>query len=422
MQVLKDIAATGRTVIATIHQPRSDIWRLADNVTLLAKGGVVAFSGRRADAVPYFSRIGYPMPSAFFNPADHLLDLVSVDPRAATHAASQARVRGLTDAWRAAASQSADEDVPALNEKSKWRLSRPTVSAAAENKLSSGSRTTRMHIALPVVLQRHWLNIWRQPDVFINRGMQAPFVGALFILFFQHLSTGAQGAQDRIGLTLQSTSALAFVGLLNSMSVLPPERNLYLHEAASSARYSPATFVIMYTLVELPPQIFAAFGYTGIMHAAVGMQTSVAIFFEFFATIWAMQSLGESLAIVVGMWVRSEGLTVTINSTFLSLLNQTAGVVSLNVPRWLAAISWGTPFKAAVKVQLINECVGLVFRCSPEEVASGKCVAQTGEQILALFQWVDLDAARFAGIMVAVTVAWRVLAWLSVAGRVRGFR
>jgi hypothetical protein len=113
---------------------------------------------------------------------------------------------------------------------------------------------------------------------------------------------------------------------------------------------------------------------------------------------------------------------VTINSTFLSLLNQTAGVVSLNVPRWLAAISWGTPFKAAVKVQLINECVGLVFRCSPEEVASGKCVAQTGEQILALFQWVDLDAARFAGIMVAVTVAWRVLAWLSVAGRVRGFR
>lgn len=59
MQVLRDIAATGRTVIgasppphltprvlltlaATIHQPRSDIWQLADNVTLLAKGGVVA--------------------------------------------------------------------------------------------------------------------------------------------------------------------------------------------------------------------------------------------------------------------------------------------------------------------------------------------------------------------------------------------
>jgi len=81
MQVLRDIAATGRTVIATIHQPRSDIWRLADNVTLLAKGGVIAYSGRRSEAVPYFTSIGHPMPSEFFNPADHLLDLVSVDPR-----------------------------------------------------------------------------------------------------------------------------------------------------------------------------------------------------------------------------------------------------------------------------------------------------------------------------------------------------
>lgn len=56
MQVLRDIAATGRTVIgeslhlvgvlakfiATIHQPRSDICQLADNVTLLAKGGLIA--------------------------------------------------------------------------------------------------------------------------------------------------------------------------------------------------------------------------------------------------------------------------------------------------------------------------------------------------------------------------------------------
>ncbi|BEI93776.1 uncharacterized protein CcaverHIS019_0602350 [Cutaneotrichosporon cavernicola] len=416
MQVLKDIAATGRTVIATIHQPRSDIWRLADNVMLLAKGGVVAYSGRRADAVRYFTGIGYPMPSEFFNPADHLLDLVSVDPRARTHLASAARVRSLTDAWRAISVQDPGEDTPHLKEKS-WRRDH-TVSEPEVGKLSSGSRTTSMRIALPVVLQRHWLNLWRQPEVFFNRWMQAPFVGALFILFFQRLTKGAQGAQDRIGLTLQSTSALAFVGLLNSMSIFPPERNLYLHEAASSARYSPATFVIMYTLVELAPEIFASLGYTAIMHVGVGMQTSASIFFQFFATIWVMQNLGESLCIIVGVWVRSEGLTVTILSTFLSLVAQTAGLVSLNVPRWLAAIAWGTPFKGAIKVQLINECVGLVFDCSAQQVSDGKCIAQTGEQIIALFGWRDLNVARFAGIMVATAVAWRILSWVSVAARV----
>lgn len=71
----------------------------------------------------------------------------------------------------------------------------------------------------------------------------------------------------------------------------------------------------------------------------------------------------------------------SILSTLLSLLSQISGVVSLNVPRWLAAIAWSTPFKAAVKIQIINECVGLVFNCTPEEIADGKCVAQTGAQM-----------------------------------------
>jgi len=79
------------------------------------------------------------------------------------------------------------------------------------------------------------------------------------------LGVDALGAQDRIGLTIQSTAALGFVGLLNAMAVFPAERNLYLHESNSSARYSPATFVLMYTLVELPPQIFGAMGYAAVV-------------------------------------------------------------------------------------------------------------------------------------------------------------
>lgn len=250
MQVLKDIASTGRTVIATIHQPRSDIWRLADNVTLLAKGGVVAYSGKRADAVPYFTSIGWPMPSEFFNPADHLLDLVSVDPRPATHDASAARVRRMICSWRS--SGHGQKEVGAEP-------------AEAQGEVKSGSSTTPMRIALPVTLSRHFKNLIRQPDVFLSRLLQAPFVGALFILFYQRLTHGPEGAQDRIGITIQSTAALVFVGLLTSMSVYPAERNLYLHEYRSSARYSPATFIAMYTLVELPTEVFACLGYAAIV-------------------------------------------------------------------------------------------------------------------------------------------------------------
>lgn len=254
MQVLKDIAATGRTVIATIHQPRSDIWKLADNVTLLARGGHVAYSGKRADAIPYFTSIGYPMPTEFFNPADHLLDIVSVDPRPALNSASAKRVGDMVATWSTyEAKETGDEDVSTLN---------------TTDEIHSGAKTTPMRIALPVVLVRHWTNIWRQKGVFMNRWMQAPFVGALFIFFFQRLTHGPQGAQDRIGITIQSSTALAFVGVLNAVAIFPPERDLYFHEANSSARYSSATFVLMYSLVEIGPQIFGALAYSAIVSYA----------------------------------------------------------------------------------------------------------------------------------------------------------
>ena len=166
MQVLRDIAATGRTVIATIHQPRSDIWKLADNITLLARGGVIAvslerafnplgpdsfqFSGKRAEAVSYFTSIGHPVPSEFFNPADHLLDLVSVDPRPSNQPKSLERVHKLTSAWRArAGATDAGEETK----------------GGEASLIKRGEGTSSMRVALPVVLERQWRNLWRRKDV-----------------------------------------------------------------------------------------------------------------------------------------------------------------------------------------------------------------------------------------------------------------
>ncbi|KAL1410291.1 hypothetical protein Q8F55_004297 [Vanrija albida] len=428
MQVLKDIAATGRTVIATIHQPRSDIWRLADNVTLLAKGGIVAFNGRQSEAVNYFNNLGYPMPSAYFNPADHLLDLVSVDPRPGPpHDASERRVQRITGTWHAVEGKEVGDEPTkeAVNGDGNGSSPSPPSSAASPaqpQKITRGEGTTPMRIALPVVLSRHWISLWRQKEVLFNRWFQSTLMGAMFLLFFQRLTHGPQGAQDRIGISIQSTQSVSFVGLINAMAVLPAERNLYLHEAQSSARYSPGTFVIMYTLVEQAPQIFSALVYGAIMNVGVGMQTSARIYFEFITTIWALLNMGESMALATGMWVRSPGLTVTIISTLLSVVGQISGIMSLSVPKWMADVAWFTCYKAAVRIQVINEYLGLKFNCTPEEVSTGKCIAQNGGQVIALFGWSDLNTAKFTGIIVAVAIGWRLLAYFSVVGRVGGFR
>lgn len=62
-----------RTVVFTIHQPRSNIVAMFDHLILLAQGKTV-FSGEFSKCQDYLERIGQPCPPGF-NIADYLIDL-----------------------------------------------------------------------------------------------------------------------------------------------------------------------------------------------------------------------------------------------------------------------------------------------------------------------------------------------------------
>jgi hypothetical protein len=91
------------------------------------------------------------MPSEFFNPADHLLDLVSIDPRISQYDQSLDRVHGLTDQWRAKQHTKESGEEGGIS-------SETTV-------IKRGEGTTSMKVAFPVVLERTWKNLWRKKDV-----------------------------------------------------------------------------------------------------------------------------------------------------------------------------------------------------------------------------------------------------------------
>lgn len=59
-----------RTVVFTIHQPRSNIVALFDQLVLLAQGKMI-YSGEMSKCQAYFDGIGQPCPPGF-NIADYL--------------------------------------------------------------------------------------------------------------------------------------------------------------------------------------------------------------------------------------------------------------------------------------------------------------------------------------------------------------
>ena len=99
VKTLKGLAAKGRTVITTLHQPRSEIWELFDNLLILSGGEMVYAGPGGDDCIAWFNRQGCILPR-FVNPAEFVIDQAAVDTRSlALEEESTSRVRKLRKAW-----------------------------------------------------------------------------------------------------------------------------------------------------------------------------------------------------------------------------------------------------------------------------------------------------------------------------------
>lgn len=90
----------------------------------------------------------YPIPS-MTNPADWLLDLISVDNRESQEAVTRARVQAILESW---AAHEKDLDRTAVKADDPVR---------GDDALES-DKPAALHVALPVVMERMVKNMWRQ--------------------------------------------------------------------------------------------------------------------------------------------------------------------------------------------------------------------------------------------------------------------
>ncbi|XP_019870033.1 ATP-binding cassette sub-family G member 1 [Aethina tumida] len=75
IMLLKQIAATGRTVICTIHQPSAMLFEMFDHLYVLATGKCL-YQGSIKGLLPYLEEVNLRCPS-YHNPADYLLEVAS---------------------------------------------------------------------------------------------------------------------------------------------------------------------------------------------------------------------------------------------------------------------------------------------------------------------------------------------------------
>ncbi|OII70919.1 ABC-2 type transporter family protein [Cryptosporidium andersoni] len=74
LQLLLKLAKSGRTIVCSVHQPRSQIFQSFNEILLLSKGKSI-FYGSVKDCIDFFEMNNYTVPQNY-NPSDYFLDLL----------------------------------------------------------------------------------------------------------------------------------------------------------------------------------------------------------------------------------------------------------------------------------------------------------------------------------------------------------
>ncbi|KAF9982157.1 hypothetical protein BGZ75_006472 [Mortierella antarctica] len=401
---LKRIAASGRTVVCTIHQPRADIWHVFDNVVLLVTGGCAAYSGRADKVVEYFEDAGHVAP-AFTNVPDFILDTASVNLRSMELEESTRKVViGLVDRFNS-------------NKHDMLALQLPSHSLGELPKVNP--QFAYFSKAFPILTRRSFVNTFRQKGLYFNRILQPVIVAIIMAIFFSPLGNGPVDVTSRLGL-LQQTAPIVFSGMLNNVAMYPFERDIAYREI-SDGGYSATSFFFSFLVNELPLEIVGSLGVVIFMLVLTKLETTVLTFFSFWIIMFGYINTGESIGLAFSTFAAHAGFNITVMSA-ISVFSFMTGFLSLNMPGWLSAVNHVSLFKYGSLIMTRNEFEDKVFDCSPSQISAGACPFPTGEAVLTLLKFQDQDWNLYMGLFIMVVIVYRILAWLALVVKVKSSR
>lgn len=260
LETLDRLAKRGRTIILSLHQPRSDAFALFSRILLLSHGSVV-YSGQTRVCLPYFARLGF-QPQDQTNPLDFLIDVSSIDTRDEdVESESRERVARLVQAW------SEYERILKEGEKgaglvSPAALATPPERSHAEAIMSTTTSGRRPNVfqQTAILLPRAAKNMLRGYPELVGHFLQGVILGLLMGITFFQLGDHPNDIQSLKTLCFQVVPVFAYLSQVvwtykwcSALVVFDREREDNL--------YSPAAWIVAEMLAWLPMNVLAPFVY-----------------------------------------------------------------------------------------------------------------------------------------------------------------
>ncbi|CAO3564032.1 unnamed protein product [Mortierella alpina] len=366
---IKELSRKGRTVILTVHQPRSDIYELFDDLLLLSQGKVVYF-GKAHSAATYFEGLGHECPVGW-NVADYFLDLITLHQETgSSEDFAQKYSDYLTTHPDAYLTQLLREQ-----QNTSEKIERNALLDKYKKEYTTEYATTTLTQTM-LLTQRSLTNLARHPTIF----QASVVIHIIFALVVGSLFSGLKDRPEMGATSFNKSIALFFItSFLATMtfSAMPQfiiERSLFLRERGAGM-YRTSSYFMAKTIVETLSYTILSVVFVVIVYFLIGLKGSILYYFVSVAVF-----VNVALSLIAAIGAGAENAEVGMN--ILSLVNTMAMLFSgfivsrTDIPRgWIWAF-WASYYQWAFSGLLGNE-----FSDGSEK----------GNATLAYFGMIDVD-------------------------------
>lgn len=327
VDLLKQLAKQGRTIIATIHQPSAKLFQEFDQVYVLSSGECM-YQGCTNSLVPFLQSVDMPCP-VYHNPADYVIELACGE-------------HGMEKIQTMVMEMGNGESTDWFGDKRKvlkleqLRKKYPLKKIIEQN--DNLHATSQWH-QLEVLIKRGIIKAKRDATLtHLRIGVNISIAAMLGFLF---IDAGNEGSRvlDNYNLLFSILMHHMMATMMLTVLTFPTEMGVLLKEHFNRW-YSLKSYYLSVNLIDLPLSLFCCLLFTCIIYFMSGQPMELFRFGMFFTISFLIVLIAQSIGLTIGAWFN------VVNGTFLGpvlsipmMMFAGFGVTLRDLPSYL---KWGS--------------------------------------------------------------------------------
>ncbi|XP_046639075.1 ATP-binding cassette sub-family G member 1-like [Daphnia pulicaria] len=347
--LLREIARSGRTVVATIHQPSSRLLDHFDNLYIVAKGSCI-YQGPTGSLVSYLKTVNLNCPS-YHNPADFVMDVATGEYGDVLFQLTSGIENGRL------IYNEFSETIPVTPSHDETRKESESLNKVDREK--NGSRKDRLtygapfHTQVSVLLERTFRTIWREKMLTKVRFATHIVFGLFIGLVYQFIGNNANLTINNAGMLFFNLVFIVFTAAMPTLVTFPLERKVLFREHLNHW-YSLKAYYLAKLLADIPFQIIFPTVYFVIVYFMTGQPLSLQRFGMLLCVTICMSLVGQGVGLFFGTALSIQSAVFLGPTCAIPFFLFAGYFINLNsVPSYLSWFSYISVFRYGFEGSMI---------------------------------------------------------------------